>query len=114
MLKCPRCGAGLSRERAQLRPTVARENVQAMADFFPFTATERSIALLAVEGFTYKEIAKQRGGTEQVVKNYMSSIFDITGASTRPELQALFTMGTVPEKKFERSEIHLRRHGHHR
>jgi len=113
MLTCPRCGAGLARERAQLRADVARENVEAMADYFPFTDTERSIAMLAVEGLTYKEIAEKRGTVEQVIKNYVHQIFAITGCSSRSELQAKFTLGTVPQGRLSRDEIRLPRSTSH-
>lgn len=97
MLKCPRCGTGLSRERALLRTDVARENVMAMADYYPFTPAERETVLLAVEGLSYRDIAVQRGTTEQVVKNRMTQILNLTGFSTRNELMARFTLGTVPD-----------------
>lgn len=109
MLKCPRCGTGLARERAQLRADVARENVLAMVNYYPFTAIEREIVLLAIDGLPYKEIAEKRHTTEQVIKNYMALIFDITGSSTRPELQAMFAFGEVPDgPSLTRDQIRFR------
>ena len=48
------------------------------------------MALIA-EGSKNKEIASQLGTKEQVVKNYLRSIYDKTGVSDRLEL-ALFTI----------------------
>jgi len=44
------------------------------------------IATLVWEGLTNRDIAKAIGTTEQVVKNYLRSIFDKLGVWTRLEL----------------------------
>jgi len=44
-----------------------------------------------VQGCKNKEIAIRLGTTEQVIKNYLRSIYDKTGVSDRLEL-ALFTL----------------------
>lgn len=55
------------------------------------TAKEMKIVALIVQGCKNKEIAIRLGTTEQVVKNYLRSVYDKTGVSDRLEL-ALFTI----------------------
>ena len=55
------------------------------------TARELQIVALICEGCKNKEIAHQLGTKEQVVKNYLRSIYVKTGVSDRLEL-ALFTV----------------------
>jgi len=55
------------------------------------TPREMQIVSLIVQGCKNKEIAKRLGVTEQVVKNYLRSVYDKTGVSDRLEL-ALFTI----------------------
>ena len=55
------------------------------------TPKELQIVALISEGCKNKEIAAQLGTKEQVVKNYLRSIYDKTGVSDRLEL-ALFTV----------------------
>ncbi|HEX4022859.1 MAG TPA: response regulator transcription factor [Acidobacteriaceae bacterium] len=55
------------------------------------TPKEMKIVALIVQGYKNKEIAAQLGTTEQVIKNYLRSIYDKTGVSDRLEL-ALFTI----------------------
>jgi DNA-binding NarL/FixJ family response regulator len=55
------------------------------------TSKEMKIVALITQGCKNKEIAIKLGTTEQVVKNYLRSIYDKTGVSDRLEL-ALFTM----------------------
>jgi DNA-binding NarL/FixJ family response regulator len=55
------------------------------------TLKEMKIVALLVQGCKNKEIARRLGTTEQVIKNYLCSIYDKTGVSDRLEL-TLFTM----------------------
>ena len=55
------------------------------------TPREMQIVALIVQGCKNKEIAFQLGTKEQVIKNYLRSIYDKTGVSDRLEL-ALFTL----------------------
>lgn len=55
------------------------------------TPRELQIVGLIVQGCKNKEIATQLGTKEQVIKNYLRSIYDKTGVSDRLEL-ALFTL----------------------
>jgi DNA-binding NarL/FixJ family response regulator len=54
------------------------------------TLKEMTIVALLVQGCKNKEIALRLGTTEQVIKNYLRSVYDKTGVSGRLEL-ALFT-----------------------
>ena len=66
------------------RPTGSRPKVQ-------LTPKETLIVSCVTQGMKNKEIALRVGTTEQVVKNYLRSIYDKTGVSDRLEL-ALFTI----------------------
>ncbi len=55
------------------------------------TPKELRIVALIVQGYKNKEIAKQLGTTEQVIKNYLRNVYDKIGVSDRLEL-ALFTI----------------------
>jgi DNA-binding NarL/FixJ family response regulator len=55
------------------------------------TPKEMKIVALIVQGCKNKEIGSRLGTTEQVIKNYLRSIYDKTGVSDRLEL-ALFTI----------------------
>jgi len=55
------------------------------------TPKELQIVALIVQGCKNKEIASQLGTKEQVIKNYLRSVYDKTGVSDRLEL-ALFTI----------------------
>jgi DNA-binding NarL/FixJ family response regulator len=55
------------------------------------TPKELRIVSLIVQGYKNKDIAVELNNTEQVIKNYLRSIFDKTGVSDRLEL-ALFTI----------------------
>jgi DNA-binding NarL/FixJ family response regulator len=55
------------------------------------TLKEMKIVALIVEGCKNREIGSRLGTTEQVIKNYLRSIYDKTGVSDRVEL-ALFTI----------------------
>jgi DNA-binding NarL/FixJ family response regulator len=52
---------------------------------------ELQIIGLLVQGYKNKDIAEELNNSEQVIKNYLRSIFDKTGVSDRLEL-ALFTV----------------------
>lgn len=55
------------------------------------TAKELRVVALIVQGFKNREIASQLSTSEQVVKNYLRSVYDKIGVSDRLEL-ALFTI----------------------
>jgi DNA-binding NarL/FixJ family response regulator len=55
------------------------------------TPKEMSIVALIVQGCKNREIATRLKTTEQVIKNYLRSVYDKTGVSDRLEL-ALFTI----------------------
>jgi DNA-binding NarL/FixJ family response regulator len=55
------------------------------------TPKEMKIVALLVQGCKNREIALRLGTTEQVIKNYLRSVYDKTGVSDRLEL-ALFTI----------------------
>jgi DNA-binding NarL/FixJ family response regulator len=55
------------------------------------TPKEMQIVALIVQGRKNKDIANQLGTKEQVIKNYLRSIYDKIGVSDRLEL-ALFTL----------------------
>lgn len=55
------------------------------------TPKEMQIVALIVQGCKNKDIAQQLGTKEQVIKNYLRSIYDKTGVNDRLEL-ALFTL----------------------
>jgi DNA-binding NarL/FixJ family response regulator len=55
------------------------------------TPKEMQIVALIVQGCKNRDIADQLGTKEQVIKNYLRSIYDKTGVSDRLEL-ALFTL----------------------
>jgi DNA-binding NarL/FixJ family response regulator len=55
------------------------------------TPKEMRIVALIVQGYKNREIAMRLKTTEQVIKNYLRSIYDKTGVSDRLEL-ALFTI----------------------
>ena len=55
------------------------------------TPKEMRIVALIVQGCKNREIAQRLKTTEQVIKNYLRSVYDKTGVSDRLEL-ALFTI----------------------
>jgi DNA-binding NarL/FixJ family response regulator len=55
------------------------------------TPKEMKILALIMQGCKNREIGSRLGTTEQVIKNYLRSVFDKTGTSDRLEL-ALFTI----------------------
>jgi len=50
------------------------------------TAKEKAIVELAVLGLTNKEIAKELGHPEQVIKNYLKVVYDKLGVDNRVRL----------------------------
>ena len=85
------------------------------------TPKEMRIVALIVQGCKNREIAFRLKTTEQVVKNYLRSIYDKTGVSDRLEL-ALFTLhhrvlaeaaadvGSIIEKEEREASLHLSAH----
>ena len=61
------------------------------------TPKEMQIVALIVQGCKNKDIANQLGTKEQVIKNYLRSIYDKTGVSDRLELASSpFTTACSP------------------
>ena len=58
--------------------------MNSMSSFF--TRKEQRIIALVADGLRNSDIAKMTGTTENVVKNYLRTIFDKTGTWTRLEL----------------------------
>ncbi len=83
--------------RGQKCPTEISERVLAPPDTVGakvrdrLTPKEMQIVALIVQGCKNKDIAQQLGTKEQVIKNYLRSIYDKIGVSDRLEL-ALFTL----------------------
>ncbi len=77
----PRAGRSISREMDSVGARVRLR----------LTPKEMEIVALIVQGYKNKQIAIQLGTTEQVIKNYLRSVYDKTGVSDRLEL-ALFTI----------------------
>ncbi len=61
----------------------------------PITVREKQVIALVAEGCTNSEIAKTIGTTENVVKNYLRTLFDKTGMWSRLEL-ALWFIRQIP------------------
>jgi DNA-binding NarL/FixJ family response regulator len=77
-------------QRANVTTMQAADNVGSRARD-RLTPKEMQIVALIVQGCKNKDIAAQLGTKEQVIKNYLRSIYDKTGVSDRLEL-ALFTI----------------------
>jgi DNA-binding NarL/FixJ family response regulator len=77
-------------ERTQLTVVQPQDSVGARVRD-RLTPKEMQIVALIVQGCKNKEIATQLNTKEQVIKNYLRSIYDKTGVSDRLEL-ALFTL----------------------
>lgn len=78
----------IQRPPAKIAPSPDRVGTKVLQRLTP---KELQIVSLLVEGAKNREIADQLGTKEQVVKNYLRSIYDKTGVSDRLEL-ALFTI----------------------
>ena len=81
-------GRCLQRGTVRTMPSPDRVGIKVVQRLTP---RELQIVALIAEGCKNKEIANQLGTKEQVVKNYLRSIYDKTGVSDRLEL-ALFTI----------------------
>lgn len=78
----------IQRAKVKSMPSPDRVGVMVLQRLTP---KELQIVALVAEGCKNKDIANQLGTKEQVVKNYLCSIYDKTGVSDRLEL-ALFTI----------------------
>ena len=56
------------------------------------TPKEMKIVALIVQGCKNREIGMRLGTTEQVIKNYLRSIYDKTGVSDRARTWLIFTI----------------------
>jgi DNA-binding NarL/FixJ family response regulator len=94
LIKCLR---SIGRGGTHLQQRSSRRAVEFETDIVGERARERltpkelRIVSLIVQGYKNKDIAAELNNTEQVIKNYLRSIFDKTGVSDRLEL-ALFTI----------------------
>ena len=76
---------------AHASPKLAEEDMVGTRVRDRLTPKEMRIVALIVQGCKNREIALRLKTTEQVIKNYLRSIYDKTGVSDRLEL-ALFTI----------------------
>ncbi|SNS45601.1 two component transcriptional regulator, LuxR family [Granulicella rosea] len=79
-----------SLQRSNVNEMAAQDHVGARVRD-RLTPKEMQIVALIVQGCKNKDIANQLSTKEQVIKNYLRSIYDKTGVSDRLEL-ALFTL----------------------
>jgi DNA-binding NarL/FixJ family response regulator len=86
-----RVGAGERHVRANGVEAAAGDDAVGSRVRERLTPKELKIVALIVQGCKNKEIALRLTTTEQVIKNYLRSIYDKTGVSDRLEL-ALFTI----------------------
>ena len=94
LLRCVRqVGRGevFVQKRATGGPTGFESDMVAERVRDRLTPKELKILGLILQGYKNREIAEELKNSEQVIKNYLRSIFDKTGVSDRLEL-ALFTM----------------------
>ncbi|MEK6397557.1 MAG: response regulator transcription factor [Terriglobus sp.] len=82
-------------ERAVRAATVQADDSVGRRIRDALTSRELQIVGYIVQGWKNRQIADEIGTKEQVVKNYLRSIYDKTGASDRLEL-ALFTLHHRP------------------
>lgn len=73
---------------------LAAANLQPPENFSDsrLTARENEIAKWAVQGLLTKEISRQAGISEQMVKNYLRSVFNILGVWSRLELALMIAV----------------------
>ena len=94
LVKCLRI---VGRGGSYTQPRAGKSSVEFETDLVGERARDRltpkelRIVSLIVQGYKNKDIALELNNTEQVIKNYLRSIFDKTGVSDRLEL-ALFTI----------------------
>jgi DNA-binding NarL/FixJ family response regulator len=74
-----------------MQPDSPEEDMVGMRVRDRLTPKEMRIVALIVQGCKNREIAQRLKTTEQVIKNYLRSVYDKTGVSDRLEL-ALFTI----------------------
>lgn len=92
LIECVRhVGMGERHVRANGIDTVGNEDSVGSRVRDRLTPKELKIVALIVQGCKNKEIALRLSTTEQVIKNYLRSVYDKTGVSDRLEL-ALFTI----------------------
>jgi DNA-binding NarL/FixJ family response regulator len=94
LVKCLRAvGRGGSFVQPRARPATVEFETDMVGERARdrLTPKELRIVSLIVQGYKNKDIAVELNNTEQVIKNYLRSIFDKTGVSDRLEL-ALFTI----------------------
>ncbi|SDE95126.1 response regulator transcription factor [Terriglobus roseus] len=82
-------------ERAVKAPVAEADDSAGRRIRDALTTRELQIVGFIVQGWKNRQIAEEIGTKEQVVKNYLRSIYDKTGASDRLEL-ALFTLHHRP------------------
>lgn len=82
-------------ERAVIATATAPLDTVAQRMLTVLTPRELQIVGFVVQGWKNRQIADELGTKEQVVKNYLRSIYDKTGSSDRLEL-ALFTLHHRP------------------
>lgn len=82
-------------ERSVKAPTAEPDDSAGRRIRDALTTRELQIVGFIVQGWKNRQIAEEIGTKEQVVKNYLRSIYDKTGASDRLEL-ALFTLHHRP------------------
>lgn len=73
------------------KPSISENDLVGMRIRDRLTTKELAIIGLIVQGYKNKDIADELENSEQVIKNYLRSIFDKTGVSDRLEL-ALFVI----------------------
>jgi DNA-binding CsgD family transcriptional regulator len=83
-----RCGAsGLTqRARAELLATGARPRPRALWGLDALTASERRVAMMAVEGLTNVEVAQSLYVSQKTVEKHLTSVFMKLDISSRSEL----------------------------
>jgi len=89
---CPHCGA-LFDVRARTLPNPPQARAEGAIDRFKLSPRSREAALLMLDGMTNQEIADVMGLKLQVVKNRVSTIFEVVGCSNRAEFVSMVLLG---------------------